>query len=127
MALYIVLGILAFLALGGLVYLFLSKKSSRIQKLASLGALILSALVLVICGAIIIFGGATDTPEYYIFPLNEPIEEQQHRSNTTEFLIFFIILVLVFGFIIFLGVREQQKSAHEKENAEKNNNRIDIE
>jgi amino acid transporter len=108
---YVILGIVAVVALGYVISLFMSKKSSRIQRLVALGALILSGIVLIICGAIIIFGGAAENNDPYAFPLDPKPVEPEGMSNTAEFLIFLVILLLFFGFIIFWGIREQKKLA----------------
>jgi amino acid transporter len=111
MFMYVILGIVAVGALGYVVSLFLSKKSSQIQRLVALGALILSGIVLIICGAILIFGGGTEIKDPYAFPLDPKPVEPEGMSQTTEFFIFLIIILLFFGFIIFWGLREQKKHA----------------
>jgi amino acid transporter len=111
MFMYIILGIVAVAALGYVVSLFLSKKASRIQKLVALGALVLSGLVLIICGAIIIFGGGTEAKDPYAFPLDAKPAEPEGMSNTAEFMIFLLVLLVLFGFIIIMGLRQQKKNA----------------
>jgi preprotein translocase subunit YajC len=111
---YVILGILAFLALGGIIYLFLSKKSSKIQKLVALGALILSGLALGICGTIIIFAGDAEQVDPFAFPLDvNPVEQPKGVSNTVEVLILLLVLIIFFGFIVFLWSREKKRQTAE--------------
>jgi preprotein translocase subunit YajC len=111
---YVVLGILAFIALGGVIYLFLSKKSSKIQKLAAMGALVLSGLALGVCGAVLIFAGDTEEVDTFVFPLDpKPVEQSKGMSNAIELLILVVILLVFFGFLAFIGLRERKKQAAE--------------
>jgi predicted permease len=111
---YVILGILAGLALGGMIYLLLSKKSSKIQKLVALGALVLSGIALGICGAIIIFAGDAEQVDPFAFPLDvKPVEQSKGMSNTVEILILVLILLIFFGFIAFIWFREKKKQAAE--------------
>ena len=113
------LGILAALALGGIIYIFLSKKSSKIQKLASLGALILSGLVLGVCSVILVFGNAGQAEDPYAFPLAAEKAEPSDNADFIQLSIFLVILVAIFGFIIYLGIREQKRKQSEKIDANK--------
>jgi flagellar basal body-associated protein FliL len=120
---YVVLGILAFLALGGITYLFLSKKSTKIEKLAAMGALILSGLVLGICGAVLIFAGDAEEVDPFVFPLDpQPVEQPKSMSNATELLILVLVLLIFGGFIAFIWFREKKRLAAEAE-ASKDKNR----
>ena len=106
--LIILLGILAAAALGGLIYLFLSKKSSRVQKMAALGALILSGLALGICGVFLIFSGGSEAgKDPYALP--SAAEQPKTSTNIRDLLVLLVVLLLFFGFIIILGMRERKK------------------
>jgi amino acid transporter len=119
---YVILGILAVLALGGIVYLFLSKKSSKLQKLVALGALILSGIALGICGAVLIFAGDAEDADPFAFPLDvKPVEQPKGMSNATEFIILALVLLLFFGFIAFIWFRDKKRQAAES-GKEKNRN-----
>jgi protein-S-isoprenylcysteine O-methyltransferase Ste14 len=113
---YVVLGILAFLALGCVLFIFLSNKSSRHEKLAALGALILNGLVLGICGVLLIFVGTSVEEDPYAFPLDPPPPEPERMSSGMQLLIWVIILMLFFGAIVFLWFREQKKLAQTGKN-----------
>jgi TRAP-type C4-dicarboxylate transport system permease small subunit len=110
----IILGIVALLALGYVVSLFLSKKSSKTQKLVALGALILSGIVLIICGAVIIFGG-TEAKDLYAFPLEIKPAEPEGMPKTAEFLILVVIILVLLGLIVFFYLREQKQLAQGKD------------
>ena len=117
----IVLGILAMAALGGIIYLFLSPKSSKMQKMAALGALGLSGLAVLICGLFLAFGGSGEKEDPYAFPA--VVEAPQPKSNAriTELVVFLVALLLIFGVVIFLGIRDQRKKALARAEAKKIN------
>ncbi|MDR2617910.1 MAG: hypothetical protein LBC62_03470 [Treponema sp.] len=103
------LGFLAAAVLGGIIYVFLSRKSSKTLKLAALIALVMSGLTLGIC-AVILFGGSSGAEEAdAVFTvLTEP--EQQVKAANPGGLIFFLVFLLVFfGFIVFIGMKDMKK------------------
>ena len=108
-------GIIAVIALGGILYLFFSPKSSKIQKLAAMIALLASGLTLGICGFILIFGGP-DTGDPYAFPLAMDKTPPPAKTNKIELVIFLILFAALLGFIVFIGLREQ-KRLNDKKNA----------
>ena len=116
----VVLGILAAAALGGIIYLYLSPKSSKMQKLAALGALVLSGITLLICGLFLIFGGNQEKADPYAFP-EEAVEAVHSRTKTqvTELVIFLLVLLILFGFVAFLGYRDRKRRALEEANTKK--------
>ena len=116
----IVLGILAVSVLGGIIYVFTSPKSSRIQKLAALGAIIISGLTILVCGIILIFGGGGQS-DPYSFPLAAETTSgaAEGSSRIGELIIFLVILLLIFGYIIYAGIREQKKNTQKKPDANK--------
>jgi amino acid transporter len=107
---FIVLGIFAAAALGGMIYLFLSPKSSRPLKLAALAALILSGLTIGVCSVLVVFRGSSSAEEDpYAFPLVvEEVSPASPPPNIAGFIIFLVILLIVFGLIIFLGLRDRK-------------------
>ena len=110
----VILGILAVLGLGGIIYLFISPKSTKMQKSIALGALVLSGLALLICVVIIILNltGAEEDP--YAFPLAVEAPQPVPRSNIAELVVFLLVLLLAFGIIIFIGIRDYKRREAEK-------------
>jgi amino acid transporter len=106
----VVLGILAVAALSGLVYFYLSPKSTKTQKLAALGALALCGLALLICGIFLIFGNE-EKKDPYAFPVAAEAAQPKPKAQVFELVIFLIALLLLFGFVVFLGYRDQKKRA----------------
>ena len=109
--LYFGLGLLAAAALGGLIYVFLNKKTPRTLKIAALIAIILSGLALGICGIIIFSannGDESEETQYTFTPSNEPAERESNL-HVTELVIFLIVLLAALGFIIYLGIRDRNK------------------
>ena len=119
----VVLGILAVAAIGGIVYIYISPKSVKIQKMAALGAIILSGLAILICGIILIFGGGQPT-DPYSFPVTETQSPQSTvSSNLSELILFLVVLLSIFGIIIYLGVKDQKKKTGKKPEPSRTSNR----
>jgi len=104
----IVLGVIAALALGGIIYLFFSGKSSKIQKMAALGALVLSGLTLGVCGVILIFGGSGQKEDPYALNLPAEHVEPAAKNGMVQLVIYLVILLAAFGIVIFLGIRDRK-------------------
>ncbi|MCL2834313.1 MAG: hypothetical protein FWD78_14165 [Treponema sp.] len=117
----VVLGIIAVLALGGIIYIFFSKKSSKILKLAALIALILSGLTLGVCGTVLVLGGTSHEADPYAFPLETASAAPKPNSGVSQLIVYLVLLVAVFGIIIFLGIRDQKKNNTAAGSAEKEN------
>ena len=107
------MGILGALALGGMVFLFISPKSSKLQKKAALFALIVSGAALVICAIIVFIGLAGGNDDPYAFP-PDAAEVRHSGINILEILIFLFVLIAVFGFIVYMGLRERKKQEAKK-------------
>ena len=109
----IVLGIIAVLALCGIIYVFFSPKSSKLQRTVALGALILSGLTVGVCGVIMILGRGEAEADPYAFPL-EAAEAAPASSSPFQMVSFLIVLLIVFGLIIFLGIRGEKNPGSRK-------------
>jgi preprotein translocase subunit YajC len=109
------LGILAAGILGVIIYFFLSKKSPKPLKLAALGALILSGLALAVC-AFLLFSGPRAGPvgPYDAPALTQGAPPPANAPNIIALVIFLAVLLAFFGFIIFLGIRDQKRKAVEE-------------
>ena len=106
----IFLAIFAAAALGGIIFLFISPKSSRLQKKAALGALILSGLTLLVCGVIVVLNITGKDKDPYAFPLAIEDAQPVSRTNFFELIVFLVLLIVIFGFIIFVSIREKRKN-----------------
>jgi len=114
----VILGILAAVALGGMFFMFFSPKSSEVQKKAALGALIVCGLVLSICAFIVIRNLGNEADPYALPP--ETLEVHTGGGNLLELLIFLFVLLGIFGFIIYMGIRQKKKQELKKaHNADK--------
>jgi hypothetical protein len=105
------LGVLAAGMLGGIIYVFLSKKSSKTLKLAALGALILSGLALAVCAFLLFSGPAVVDEGPYAAPALTPAAPPAKSANIVALIIFLVVLLAFFGFIIYLGMKDQKKKA----------------
>jgi cytochrome bd-type quinol oxidase subunit 2 len=106
---------LALLFLGFIVYLALSKKSSRMVRLAALIALAVIILAITVC-MIIIFSaqeaGADAGPVDFV--TGEPAASV---SNNFNIIILAIFVLALLGAVIILSLREQRKALKEKDDS----------
>jgi len=104
----VVLIILSAGLLGLIIYFAVSSKSSRHLKLAAFIALGLIALAVAVAGFFLVSG--TGESAYQIpLPAFQEGRQAQDDSNVLEVVIFFLIFVLIMGFIIALTLRKQRK------------------
>jgi preprotein translocase subunit YajC len=108
----VILGIIGAALLVMMFYFFLSRKSSKGLKLLALGALIVSGITMAVCGFFIAFGARAVEEEEILEQaiLNEPAAPEK-TGGIVNFVIFLAVLVIFFGVIIFLGIRDQRKRA----------------
>ena len=106
---FIILAFLAVIALAGIIYLFISPKSTGLQKKAALVALILSGAALFICGTIVVLNLTKKEKDPYAFPLVIEEAEAAAKSNIFELIVFLVLLLVLFAFILFVGLRERKK------------------
>ena len=122
----VVLGILGALGLGAIIFLFLSPKSTRMQKFAALGALIVSAIAILICGICLIFIEPVEEDSLYYFPLPNEVSQPKPQNNIIELIVFLVVMVLLFGLIVFLWMKEQKKQELKKAAAKKDESDFSI-
>jgi heme/copper-type cytochrome/quinol oxidase subunit 2 len=108
----IFLGIFAAALLGGMIYTFLSRKSTKAIKLAALIALVLSGISLAVCSIFIVFNAGKVSSEG-LYPAPVPVEKAPVSSGNDILVIVIVLIILLafFGFIFFLGLRDQKKKA----------------
>jgi uncharacterized membrane protein len=109
---------IALVFLGLIVYFALSKKSSRIVRLAALAALGAVILSVLVCGVILALsleggGGEPLMPDFLA------VEEPDPPSKTNTFVLIVVMLLLLafLGIVVFLSLREQRKTAERKTEA----------
>ena len=106
----VVLAIISLGLLGTIIYFAFSPKSSRILKLASLGALGLIGLSLGICAVILIMGHGEDDGKIPIPVFADPPPTVQPKnSNIVETVVFFTIFFVIMLLIVFLVIRERKQ------------------
>jgi hypothetical protein len=110
----VILGILAAAVLGGIIYLFFSPKSSHALKLAALAALVVSCLTLGVCAVVLFNGSGGDEEAELVLPIPVEPKEPATASSPAGLIVFLVLLLAFFGFIIFMGIRDQKKRADDK-------------
>jgi flagellar basal body-associated protein FliL len=108
------LGALAAGILGGIISVFLSKKSSKPLKLAALGVLVLSAIALAICAFILFSGPGASPAGPYDAPALTQSAPPAKGANIVGLVIFLVVLLVFFGFVIYFGMKDQKKKALDK-------------
>ena len=107
----IILSVMAIGSIGYIIYVFRDKGSSRLLKLASLGALILIGLAIVVCSIILIFFRPAEVQDPFTVPLMLPVDqpaEPETPSNLLQMIIFIIISLLILGFIVYIYMRQHK-------------------
>jgi hypothetical protein len=101
--------IIGIVILSAMVYLAVDKKSSFIIRLASLGAIALMFIALIICIIIVV---SDDTvpfdPSTLIVGAPAPVKEK--KSNLLPIILSIVVMVGMFGFIAVLAMKEHKKS-----------------
>jgi hypothetical protein len=101
---------LSVILLGVIVYFALSPRSSKILRLATLGALVAIMLSIVIC-AIIIFAGMDTAGGEPVMPDFFAGETPQAAPKGNSFVLFLLaVFLLVFlGIVVFLSMKERKR------------------
>jgi amino acid transporter len=111
----IYLGVLLGLGLmAAMISMALNKKSNFAVRIASLGALALMVLTIIIC-LFIIFTDDRVVIDESVLIVGAPVEIQQAESgNVTIVLLLIIILLALFGVVVFQAMKEQRKNIPKK-------------
>ena len=107
--------------LGAIIYFAVSKKSSKILRLAAIIALGLIVISLVISGIFIIIGPAEDPSLISLPVFAEPAPQAKNTFRITDLLVIFVLL-LVLGLVIVKALKDQKKAMAEGPKLEKNLN-----
>jgi len=115
----IVLGIFSAGFLGVIIYFAISRKSSRFLRMASLLALSLIAISLVVCGIILIRGPAASETDIPLPIFHDTPPAKAKKGNVVEILVFFVILAAISALIIYSTRKDRQIRAQAAKDAEK--------
>jgi len=103
--------LIGIIIMGGMIYLAVDKKSTFKMRLASLGAIALM-MISVIIALLFIFVIADKTPpiDYSTLVVGAPPAEPEKDENSIYIIIFTVFFFLIlFAVIIFLTMREHKK------------------
>jgi len=101
--------------MGVMIYLALGKKSSFHIRIASLGALAVMILSVIIC--IIVFSSSGDkvTIDWSTYKVGEPIEAKDTSGDTVGIIFSIIFFLVLFVVIAVLALKEHKKHAPQKD------------
>jgi cytochrome bd-type quinol oxidase subunit 2 len=99
--------------LAGIIYLALNKKSNLIIRLACLGAIALMFITLIIC-IIVILSDKTVPIDPSTLIVGAPLEIKDEKNNSVSIVFSIIFIVVLFGVISFLVMKEHKKSQSAK-------------
>jgi len=103
-------GVLVGLGLiGFMIYLALDRKSNFPTRMASLGALAVMILSIIVC-LIIIFTDNSVPVDESILIVGAPVETAEKKGNIAELLLMIIFLLILLALIVFLTFREHKKN-----------------
>jgi len=105
---------LALATFGGVIYLAIASKSNFKVRLASLGALAVMVLAVIICLFVIFAGGSSSKVQEYDYALPEPPAQTGSGSSAIALIFFIIFILAVFLLIAIVSLREHRKKAEKK-------------
>jgi len=109
--------IIGVIILGAMVYLAVDKKSTFVIRLASLGAIALMFIALIICIIIIVSDNTVPVdPSTLIVGAPPPMKEK--KNNLLPIILSIIIMVSLFVFIAVLALKEHKKNLPKKNDAD---------
>ena len=107
--------LIGIISVGAMIYLALNKKSDFHVRLASLGALALMVLTLIICIVAYVTGGDAPVDWSTFVVSDEPVKQDKDESGDILIIVFSIIFFLALFAIIFaLAMKEHKKSLPKK-------------
>ena len=98
--------------LAGIIYLAVSRRSSRTIKLVALGALAVMVLAVIIC-LFFVFGVIKTGAAREYIPPDVDISQMPQAAgpNVVALIMFIIFLIVLFILVLVLSMREQQRAA----------------
>ena len=106
--------IIGIIILSAMVYLAVDKKSSFVIRLASLGAIALMFIALIICMIIIFSDNSVPVdPSALIVGAPPPVKEK--KGSLFPVILSIIVMAGIFGFIAVLAMKEHKKSLPKKD------------
>jgi len=105
--------IIGLITLAAMIYLALDKKSSFVIRLASLGAIALMFIALIICIIIIVSDNTVPIdPSTLIVGAPPPVKEK--KTNLFPIILTIVIMVALFVYIAVLAMKENKKNQTKK-------------
>ena len=96
--------------LGLIIYFLVSPKSSRLLRLAALGALVLIALAIGVCGVLLILGPSQKQGDDIVLPVfQDAAPPVKSSSNFPAIFISLVLFVVVVGLIIYFYTKGKGK------------------
>jgi len=105
--------IIGLITLAAMIYLAVDKKSSFVIRLASLGAIALMFIALIICIIIIASDNTVPIdPSTLIVGAPPPVKEK--KTNLFPIITIVVVMVALFVYIAFLAMKENKKNQPKK-------------
>jgi uncharacterized membrane protein YqjE len=101
--------IIGVIILAAIVYMAVDKKSTLTIRLASIGAIAVMFIALIIC-LIIIFSDKTVPVDPSLLIVGAPAEVQEKKSNPFAIVLSIIFIVTLFVFIVIVAMKEYKKN-----------------
>jgi len=114
----ILVGILiGLIIIGAMIYLAVDKKSTFVIRLASLGAIALMFIALIICIIIVVSDDTVPIdPSTLIVGAPAPVKEK--KGNLLPIILSIIVMIGLFGFIAVLAMKEHKKNLPKNKDAD---------
>jgi Ca2+/Na+ antiporter len=110
----IFIGILLGLAImAGISYMAIDKKSTFPTRIASLIALALMIITVIIC-VVKISSGPVVQVDWSQYVVGEPVEVKKEGDNSVVIIVTLVFLLVLFAVIVYLSIKEQRKHTPKK-------------
>jgi cytochrome bd-type quinol oxidase subunit 2 len=103
--------IVGVILLAGMTYMALKKHSNFATRLASLIALAVMVLTVIICLFLIFTGGEPPVDESIVFVTGAPAEQPKSNSNFIALIFLILFLIGLFAVVMFLSIKEHKKES----------------
>ena len=114
----IFLGILiGIIILVAMIYMALSKQSNFTTRIASLIALAVMVVTVIICFSLILMSGKAPVDESVVYVIPPPPVESKGSNNIFVLMLLIIFMIMIFVLVFFLSLREHRKNSAVKEKA----------
>jgi len=107
--------IIGLIILAAVIYLALDKKSSLIIRFASLGAIAIMFITVIICMIIILSDNSVPVDPSTLI-VGAPVEVKEKKNNSFSIVFSIILMIAIFSVIAIMAMKEHKKNLPKNDN-----------